>query len=368
MTAHFYCWEPSLQINPTSPNFRQQLREAQANRAAVPPSSKLLAFVADLLSKFPDLTVTDDAPWATGPLAGEITGKFINFPVSWSWYHRSLVAFIVETANSHGLHCYDPQGGKLYACAAPSTPEEGRKGKLALQPSSENCNNWAGAMRLTSGSELSKLKAAMFASLREVLSGEGFKLKAEKDCFVRAHKGHADIFRLVCLSGLPGWRVQPNVAIRIERVENIFHRTSGFEAMYQTDTPTIGGAVGNIKGGDNLTCEFVLENPAEVPKLTGAIMAIFHQFAIPYFDKFSTLAAIDAELNSRPRERTPNRALPWLRCSTGIIVARLIGRPDYDTLAKTYSEILTRTNKGFYLKRFEALLESLKDVAPEHDD
>ena len=119
MTAHFYCWEPSLQMNSSSREFRQQLREAQANRAAAPPSSKLLAFVADLLRKYPDATVTDDTPWASGPLAGEITGNFMNFPVLRSWYRPSLVAFIVKTANPHGLHCFDPQREKLYACAAP---------------------------------------------------------------------------------------------------------------------------------------------------------------------------------------------------------------------------------------------------------
>jgi hypothetical protein len=74
----------------------------------------MLSFVARLTEKYPDLTTTDETPWATGPLTGEISGKFIHFPISWSWYSDSLIAFIVETGHSQGLYCYDPQSGILY--------------------------------------------------------------------------------------------------------------------------------------------------------------------------------------------------------------------------------------------------------------
>jgi hypothetical protein len=115
LTSHFYCWEPALDICPKRSDFKDRLREAQKQSG---PSAKLLEFVASLLDKYPDLTNTDDTAWATGPLTGEITGGFINFPVSWSWYNDGLVSFIVEVAYSHGLHCFDPQTDKLYKGAA----------------------------------------------------------------------------------------------------------------------------------------------------------------------------------------------------------------------------------------------------------
>src|SRR5215475_9555520 len=111
MTAHFYCWEPSLDIDPKRPDFQQRLREAQGQSGA---SAKLLEFVASLQAKYPDLTETDDTPWATGPLTNEVTGNFINFPVSWSWYNDDLISFVIETAHAHGLDCFDPQTGQFY--------------------------------------------------------------------------------------------------------------------------------------------------------------------------------------------------------------------------------------------------------------
>ena len=118
MSADFICWEPSLEINQSSPSFGQQLRSAQKSKD--PPSEKMLVFVARLTAKYPDLTTTDDTPWADGPLTGDISGKFIHFGVSWSWYKTDVVAFIVETGHSLGLHCYDPQTGALHK--SPSAP------------------------------------------------------------------------------------------------------------------------------------------------------------------------------------------------------------------------------------------------------
>jgi hypothetical protein len=207
-----------------------------------------------------------------------------------------------------------------------------------------------------------ELKGLLLESLQKSLSDDGFILKAPKDSFIRRRGGVTDIFQMVCLDGNPGLRIQPNVAVRIERVEDIFHQTSGFAARDQKDTPTLGGAIGNITKNDNRACEFLLASPTEVAFVAEQVMRVFHDFALPYFERFGTLSAIDAELNTRPTERTPNRVAPWLRCATGIIVARLVGRSDYRQLIETYSDVMTHSDKGFYLKRFRALVQSLDAI------
>jgi len=112
MTAHFYGWEPILDICPKRADFIQRLSEAQDQPGA--SGAKLLELVAALLAKYPDLAETEDTPWATGPLTGEIGGNFINFAVGWSCYNEDLISFVVETAHCHGLHCFDPQSGQFY--------------------------------------------------------------------------------------------------------------------------------------------------------------------------------------------------------------------------------------------------------------
>jgi hypothetical protein len=210
-----------------------------------------------------------------------------------------------------------------------------------------------------------QLKRSLFELLATPLAIDGFKLKASKNCFRRKRNGVTDMFQVICLDGKPGWRIHPEVGMRIERVEEIFHQTSGFELKYQKDTPTIGGGVGNLTAGDNRACEFWLEDSSALSSVASNILDVFNQFGLPYFEKFGSISAIDKELNSNPTERVPNRALPWLRCSTGVIVAKLSGRSDYDELVHIYTDMMRRVSKGFYLERFEALLRSLEGVHPE---
>ena len=94
---------------------------------------------------------------------------------------------------------------------------------------------------------------------------------------------------------------------------------------------------------------------------------IFLEVAVPYFERWASLEAIDIELNEDPTKRTVHKALAWFRCSTGIIVAKLVGRTDFDRLAASYLDIMREDNKGFYLKRFEVLLKSLETVEPMED-
>jgi hypothetical protein len=39
-----------------------------------------------------------------------------------------------------------------------------------------------------------------------------------------------------------------------------------------------------------------------------------------------------------------------------------VGRPDIEKLASFYTKVMTQDNRGFYLKRFQDLLESLESV------
>ena len=110
MTAHFDCWEPALDFDPNSPDFRERRKLIQDT--AEEPTQRLLDFVSALSSRYPD-DIDDDTVWAAGPLREEISGGHINFAVTWSAYDE-VIPFVVRTAHAHGLHCYDPQSRKFY--------------------------------------------------------------------------------------------------------------------------------------------------------------------------------------------------------------------------------------------------------------
>lgn len=79
-----------------------------------PPTERIIAYVARLLERWPDLTVDDDddKPWAAGPLISEARGPLIYFAMTWSKSSEAS-AYAAAVARSMGLNCFDPQTGRL---------------------------------------------------------------------------------------------------------------------------------------------------------------------------------------------------------------------------------------------------------------
>jgi hypothetical protein len=112
MTAHLYCWHPDLNLSPADATFPERI-EALHQGPKPAASSRLLRFVEALLDQYPDVTETEHTVWADGPLDGSIIGSFISLALRWSRYEEAA-PFVISTAHSHGLHCYDPQTGEFY--------------------------------------------------------------------------------------------------------------------------------------------------------------------------------------------------------------------------------------------------------------
>jgi hypothetical protein len=115
VTAHMYCWDPKLRLDPRNDSFHRRI----ATLPRTEPSPKLIAFVGELLRRYDDLTAeVDDTVWGDGPLTRSIVGDFINISLIWSRYEEAA-RFIAATAHRYGLNCYDAQNGDYYPAAPP---------------------------------------------------------------------------------------------------------------------------------------------------------------------------------------------------------------------------------------------------------
>jgi hypothetical protein len=207
--------------------------------------------------------------------------------------------------------------------------------------------------------KFSERKAAVVAALSPELTARGFRYQASTDRFVRnpaADCTHA--LHILFTESAPFVRLDVHIAVRLDAVEKIFHRTSGYEKKYQSGTPTMGGAIDAITGNPQL--RMLLEPHQERTQARAQLLSdTMLEFYEAWFTRFSDIANIDHELNDDPLRDTPNRPLPWLRCSTGIIAACMRERPDYPHLADAYVGVLRAISNGFYLPRFEMLLADL---------
>ena len=157
------------------------------------------------------------------------------------------------------------------------------------------------------------------------------------------------------LSDKPGYRIRPVVCVRFDEIENIFHRTSGFEPEYRSTTPTLGIDLASTFGEE--IYEVALRADADLTPTAARLLDVFRERAVPYFAEFSELADVDRVINDRPSEHCIHGGLPYRRCSTGVIVAKLRGRRNYDELTSIYRSTL-EINK-FYLAGFDRLLLDL---------
>jgi hypothetical protein len=205
-----------------------------------------------------------------------------------------------------------------------------------------------------------QLPSLVLEALEPSLAPLGFKLAKGKKWFVRRSPGRTETFQVVVLNDKQGFRVSPSVGVRFDDVEDIFHRTSGYEPEYQKDTATVGVDLWRVHGKEGF--QIPLSTESDVPAVASRLLTIFRAQAEPFFARFNSLSAVDAALNERPTEPSTVKVLPWLRASTGAIAARLTGREDYDQLVATYRSVLQNDSKGFYLPRFEALLSDLAKV------
>jgi hypothetical protein len=102
-----------LNLVPGSEDFDRRVDEIHEYASKPPPSERMIRLVDALLTRYPDLTETEDTVWADAPLKNNILGQFINMGIMWNRYAEAA-EFVIETAHSMGLHAYDPQDGSFY--------------------------------------------------------------------------------------------------------------------------------------------------------------------------------------------------------------------------------------------------------------
>lgn len=201
----------------------------------------------------------------------------------------------------------------------------------------------------------------LLAALTPAMSARGFRWRGSDEWFHRRVDGVEHRLQLLSVDRPPTVDIEPQLMVRHDLVERIFHRTSGYPPDARDDTPTVGGDLHALVPGTPQRLEIRPDGDvrAAAARLTDALPAIER-----YWLRFSDLAEVDRDLNDDRRRPAANRPLPWLRCSTGLVAARLVGRPDYDGCEADYRRLLAVDNDGFYLGRFEALAADLRRHTP----
>ncbi|GJJ02531.1 hypothetical protein RugamoR64_30690 [Duganella rhizosphaerae] len=96
-----------------------------------------------------------------------------------------------------------------------------------------------------------------------------------------------------------------------------------------------------------------------MPLVVQGVERVFHEFALPYFERYGSIEAIDQLLNTEPLLPTPHKIL-WDRYAIGLITAKLLGRANFEELACIARQRVALMNKGAFMPKIEALLVLLE--------
>ncbi len=203
------------------------------------------------------------------------------------------------------------------------------------------------------------LKSELLKSLSTLFKSLGFQVNKSGEYFKKNKDGLCS-FHLVFLTRDEGWEINPTMAIRVDLIEDIFHKTSNFEEKFKKGTPTIGISIEKYLN-NNKNYRFNLIKESQIDTITQELYSLFKDIALPFFDKFSSLEALDRALNTNLDDTSLTGSI--FKGSKALIVAKLVNREDYKMIRDFYLSYYTSFSGGFYLPEFKELVALLdKDV------
>lgn len=219
-----------------------------------------------------------------------------------------------------------------------------------------------------SNESLDLLKSQVITTVREKVESENVRFDKRRCRFLINVDGLGFGYQIVFVERPKLLKAHASLGVRFDAVERIFHRTSGIPEANWNDSTTIGQDMRTLHGQFDDSYEFEISDDTTAQRAALRLIQDFEGEGQDFFSKYSTLPSVDAALNDNPMQKTTLRVLSWYRCSTGIIVAKLVGNSRYSKLVEIYSETLRRESNGFYLPRFEELVADLENVSQVEPD
>jgi hypothetical protein len=202
-----------------------------------------------------------------------------------------------------------------------------------------------------------EIKNTFQASVSDELLKYGFKLNKQDSIFTRKTPYGWDKFQLDFLNRGNGWDVDFGMLIRLNEVENIYHKGSYFDKKYHVTTPTIGINIGTYLNDEENNRMF-LDEDSDLNEFYTLTVRLFKEVALPFFEKYNSIKNLDKAINVEEGESIFS-GLKY-EGNLGIILAKLTNNPKFDFFENKYRNYYKEFCKGFYLKEYEDVLKAFE--------
>lgn len=202
-----------------------------------------------------------------------------------------------------------------------------------------------------------ELTESIIQAVARELAPDGFWFDAVPSCFVKQEGDIRFLFQIAMAAEHERLTCTPDVGVRSERIEDVFHRTSEFSPTDALNTATLGVNLKLLTRSSKY--DVVVSSAEDVHDAIQKLVQAFREVAIPYFSQFGSLKGIDAALNGSPSEQCVHMINERARCSKGLIVAKLLHRPEYAELQQIYKERVAKSGRITYERYFVPLMNDL---------
>jgi len=209
-------------------------------------------------------------------------------------------------------------------------------------------------------SDTQQLAESIILEVANAIAAEGFKFDIASSAFVKQEGDIRFVFQVALAERHGVLACTPDVGVRSNRVEQVFHRTSEFSDADAQNTATLGVNVKLLTRSSSY--DVSVANAAEVEDAAEKLLRAFREVAVPYFAEFGSLKGIDSALNSDPSKRCIHMINERARCSKGLIVAKLLERADYQQLLEAYVRNVASAGEMTYEKYFLPLVDDLEQL------
>lgn len=204
-----------------------------------------------------------------------------------------------------------------------------------------------------------ELRNALLERLALDFAPYGFVLNKALAEFTKRSAQGWEKFQLIFLVRSNGWEINPAMLIRINVVEDIYHKASYFETKYHKTTPTVGIPLENFIN-DGKGYRFDLTSEADIEHCYQNIMTLFKKAVVPFFLQYNNIEQLDKEVNVESSKSIFSG--PKYEGNLGIILAKLAHNPRQNQLENKYRSYYQQFSNGFYLAEYEGIVEALRLV------
>jgi hypothetical protein len=196
----------------------------------------------------------------------------------------------------------------------------------------------------------------IYAGLKEVLAGAGFRLNKREGAFTRSIPNGFQRIYVPLYDFNPVFVFSLTIGIRLDAVEEIFNQFSGAMGAGQAQTTTSLTQLGYFTQEDRK--EYRVSTKEEVDSALSDLTPLINSKILPFLEQYQDVQSLDDAMN---KKKLPGFDSTFLlhHAMHSIILAKLAGNPSFSALVAEHAKSLANAQPADR-ERFDRLAASLQ--------